>query len=177
MTRRLVAAVAVAVKALIGSASRSRKGSTVVYDNVPGLAGSSDDIDAASPQALGGGSIVIHKATAKASRSDLEMDEEFIPTEYAIYQNYPNPFNPTTQIQFDLPENSRVKIVIYNLLGGVVTTLIDENLPAGRYRKLWNGKDQSGQILPSGIYIYRIDAKSASSDQQLNVVKRMMFVK
>jgi hypothetical protein len=127
---------------------------------------------------LGGGNVSVKSnGTLSKAAGDLEMDEEFIPTEYAMFQNYPNPFNPETQIQFDLPEDSRVKIVIYNILGRVVTTLLDEELPAGRYRKLWNGQDQFGQVLPSGIYFFRINAKAASSERRLNAVKRMLFVK
>jgi hypothetical protein len=129
-------------------------------------------------QTLSGGNLVVHGGSVgKAAGADLESEVDFIPTEYALFQNYPNPFNPATQIQFDLPEDSRVKILIFDILGRVVMTLLNEELPAGRYRKLWNGQDQFGRVLPSGIYFFRIDAKSASSDRRLNVVKRMMFVK
>jgi subtilisin family serine protease len=79
-----------------------------------------------------------------------------VPTQYALFQNYPNPFNPTTEIRFDLPENSPVQLTIYNSLGQKVATLVDEVRVAGSYRALWDGKTAAGVNVASGVYIYQL---------------------
>ncbi|MCU7524059.1 MAG: T9SS type A sorting domain-containing protein [Ignavibacteria bacterium] len=103
-------------------------------------------------------------------------EEEIVPKEYALYQNYPNPFNPSTNIQFDLPEESRVSIVIYNILGREVLRLVDKDFPAGRHQAVWNSQDGRGTFA-SGMYILRISAKSLSSQKSLVSTKKMMLVK
>jgi len=80
------------------------------------------------------------------------------PKEYALLQNYPNPFNPETTIEYQLPKPTQVKIVIHNLLGQSVATLVDEVQRAGIYSVQWNGKDDSGSNVASGIYLYRLEA-------------------
>ena len=89
-----------------------------------------------------------------------------LPTVYELYQNYPNPFNPSTVIKYDLPKPSKVKIVIYNVLGQKVVALIDDFKPAGRYSEVFNTTD-----LSSGIYFYSIEAEG------FRKVKRMVFAK
>jgi hypothetical protein len=76
-----------------------------------------------------------------------------IPIEYSLDQNYPNPFNPNTTIEFDLPRASKATLVIYNILGEKVTTLVSDRLSAGSYSYEW---DASG--LASGVYLYRLQA-------------------
>ena len=80
-----------------------------------------------------------------------------IPDKYAIYQNYPNPFNPSTKIKFDIPKSGIVKLTIYDILGRQVSTLINNELTAGRYEMEWSAGSYS-----SGIYFYRIEAKVSS---------------
>ncbi|MGE5353298.1 MAG: Ig-like domain repeat protein [Acidobacteriota bacterium] len=103
-------------------------------------------------------------------------EEEIVPKEFTLYQNYPNPFNPSTNIQFDLPEESRVSIVIYNILGREVARVVDKDFPAGRHQAVWNSQNGSGTFA-SGIYILRISAKSLSSEKSLISTKKMMLVK
>jgi hypothetical protein len=74
-----------------------------------------------------------------------------IPNDYYLSQNFPNPFNPTTTIQFSVPQGTNVQLVIYNLLGQKIETLVDEFMPAGTFTRQFTAKD-----LPSGIYIYQI---------------------
>lgn len=81
-----------------------------------------------------------------------------IPHSFMLYQNYPNPFNPSTQIQFDLAEHAYTRLVIYNLLGREVRTLIASQLQPGEYRSMWDGCDNSGSLVTSGIYVYRLTA-------------------
>lgn len=83
-----------------------------------------------------------------------EMQE--IPRTVSLEQNYPNPFNPTTTIKFAIPEAAEVNLSIYDIIGQTVKTLIDKNLPAGRHSILWDGKNDTGDLLSSGIYLYRM---------------------
>ena len=74
-----------------------------------------------------------------------------IPKEFKLYQNYPNPFNPVTNIRFDIPSSSHIKLIIYDALGREVTSLAKETLSAGSYETSWDGSS-----FPSGVYYYRI---------------------
>jgi hypothetical protein len=80
-----------------------------------------------------------------------------VPNDFSI-ANYPNPFNPSTRISFHLPENGSVRIVIYDLLGRVITTVLDAAKQKGHYSLDWNAKDEKGNDLPSGIYIAQIQS-------------------
>lgn len=75
-------------------------------------------------------------------------------------QNYPNPFNPITTITYQLPATSDVELIIYNLLGKKIRTLVLERQPAGGYHIQWNGKNEAGWQVPSGVYMYRLKAGS-----------------
>ncbi len=79
-----------------------------------------------------------------------------IPTEFALHQNYPNPFNPTTTIRFNLPIAINIHIVVYDLLGGEVVQLVEQRLELGYHQVEWNGKNETGREIPSGIYIARL---------------------
>jgi len=89
-----------------------------------------------------------------------------IPKEYALMQNFPNPFNPTTNIRFDIPKNGFVKLVVYDLLGKEVATLIDKNLQAARYVV-----DFNAEMLPSGMYFYKIQAGDFVSIKKMTLIK------
>ncbi|HOI29456.1 MAG TPA: FlgD immunoglobulin-like domain containing protein [Melioribacteraceae bacterium] len=86
------------------------------------------------------------------------VTELTIPNQYKLYNNYPNPFNPSTRIVFEIPKNEVVSLRIYDINGQLVRSLADEDLPAGRHERLWDGKDNTGNIAASGIYIYRLSA-------------------
>ncbi len=79
-----------------------------------------------------------------------------IPTNYDLAQNYPNPFNPSTIISYSLPTSSNVRLVIYDLLGREVKTLINNEQNAGNYKVQWNGDNNFGSKVSSGTYIYTI---------------------
>lgn len=82
-----------------------------------------------------------------------------IPSGFSLEQNYPNPFNPSTNIVFNLAKSSDVKLTIYNLLGQRVAVLLDEKAQtAGKYVVDWNGRDAVGNLVSSGVYIYKIEA-------------------
>jgi len=79
-----------------------------------------------------------------------------VPDQFDLSQNYPNPFNPETKIQFQLPKRNHVKLVVYNMMGQQVSMLVDEVKEPGYYTIEWNGKDESGRDVSTGIYIYRL---------------------
>jgi photosystem II stability/assembly factor-like uncharacterized protein len=82
-----------------------------------------------------------------------------LPLEYILSQNYPNPFNPETRIRYELPQSSRVVLKVFNMLGQEVRALANEFRPAGSYEVSWDGRDNAGQRMPSGMYLYRIEAE------------------
>ena len=86
------------------------------------------------------------------------LPEPQVPSSYQLYQNYPNPFNPVTTIRYGLPEAAHVKVIIYNILGREVLTLVDEDKPAGYYSALWDSRSHQGIEVSSGVYFYRIEA-------------------
>ncbi len=94
-----------------------------------------------------------------------------LPTEFALRQNYPNPFNPSTQINFSLPSQASVKIAIYNVAGELVRTLINDDMSAGNYRITWNGMDNNGRTISSGVYIYRMQAGKFVSARKMLLLK------
>lgn len=83
-----------------------------------------------------------------------------IPAKFRLKQNYPNPFNPTSTIAFDLPEENLVELEIYDITGKRVRTLVNSNIEAGSHQIIWDGHDDYGNQVSSGMYFYRIRAGS-----------------
>jgi hypothetical protein len=81
-----------------------------------------------------------------------------MPRDYALQQNHPNPFNPETMIHYQLPQKSAVKIVIYDMLGRSIRTLVDTEQEAGYHQVRWDGRDAQGRRLAGGVYFYRLKA-------------------
>jgi len=98
-------------------------------------------------------------------------DDSSLPTTIALYQNYPNPFNLSTTIHFDVPGTMRVTLKIYNTLGQEVKTLTDDVLHAGRKSLMWNGKDQTGGVVSSGVYLVQLRAGHETITRKMMVVK------
>ncbi|MHB1686679.1 MAG: T9SS type A sorting domain-containing protein [Ignavibacteriaceae bacterium] len=104
------------------------------------------------------------------------------PDKYELYQNYPNPFNPSTIISYQLPEDSKVTIKIYDILGREVATLLNnEEKKAGYYENNFSaggGSSGNANALSSGVYIYRLSAKSNDGkSKEFNSIKKMMVIK
>lgn len=99
------------------------------------------------------------------------------PEEVELVQNYPNPFNPSTEIEFFIPEDSRVKLSVYNMIGQEVDVLVDEILTSGYHGVSWNAVQSDGSGLPSGIYIYRLHTISLGSGEVVTRAGKMQFVK
>ncbi|MCX8056039.1 MAG: T9SS type A sorting domain-containing protein [Ignavibacteria bacterium] len=101
----------------------------------------------------------------------VEITDNNIPTTYDLSQNYPNPFNPTTEIKFNVPKSERVRIAVYNSIGKLVKVLVDDNLAPGSYKVTWNGEDNRGQKVTSGVYLYRMETPSFQATKKMVLLK------
>ncbi|MFH2053237.1 MAG: S8 family serine peptidase [bacterium] len=104
--------------------------------------------------------------TDQASGVDL-----VVPTVYALGQNHPNPFNPRTTIMFDLPDAGMTRLAVYDLRGRLVRTLVSRAMTAGRHQVIWNGDDDHGQTVASGVYYYRITAGTYDAVKSMTLLK------
>ncbi len=127
--------------------------------------GASNSIQIADIQILDAFGIVSYLARFDA------LDLIPVPLVFELKNNYPNPFNPTTTIEYALPHTELVRIDIVNVLGQVVTTLINEETQAGFHKVVWNGRNAFGSPVASGIYIYRIKAGTFTSVKRLTLLK------
>jgi len=100
-----------------------------------------------------------------------------IPSTYELSQNFPNPFNPSTKIQFALPRESVVKLVVYTILGQEVITLIDEVRSAGFFSVDWNGENTRGNRVSSGVYFFRLVAKDLGGQISFSSLKKMVLLR
>ena len=99
------------------------------------------------------------------------LEVQSTPTEFALLQNFPNPFNPETTIGYNLAESADVRLQIYNVVGQVVRTLVAEPQTAGRYQVRWNGMDDRGVPVSSGIYFYQVSAGKFEDVRKLMLLK------
>ncbi len=99
------------------------------------------------------------------------IEEIFPPCSFKLSQNYPNPFNPSTNIDFAIADDGRVSLIVYDLLGRQVKTLLDENLKSGRFTVTWDGKDESSGDVPSGVYFYRITSAGFSESKRMILLR------
>lgn len=112
----------------------------------------------------------IYKFAGDRSTSVAEQPTA-LPQGFHLAQNYPNPFNPATMIQYELPHASQVNLAIYNLLGERVRTLVDAQEPAGMKQVTWDGRDEHGERVSSGVYLYRLEAG------EFKMTKRLLLMK
>jgi lysophospholipase L1-like esterase len=101
----------------------------------------------------------------------VEEEKQVIPNNFALKQNFPNPFNPETLIWYQLPKSSNVSINIYNVQGQLIYNLVDEKQPAGYYQTRWLAIDNSGNKVPSGVYLYQLKTEHYFD------VKKMILLK
>ncbi len=97
--------------------------------------------------------------------------EPVIPAAYSLSQNYPNPFNPSTQISFSVPAPTHVTVEVYNILGKKVATVFDDMAAAGENTVTWNGSDQNGNNVASGVYFYRMQADNFVESRKMVLMK------
>ncbi|OGG55213.1 MAG: hypothetical protein A3F84_08320 [Candidatus Handelsmanbacteria bacterium RIFCSPLOWO2_12_FULL_64_10] len=143
----------------------------VIYDNQMGA-----DDDADATDAIEGGSIVIHnggaaKPVALARVGEAGEDAPAVPEAFGLDPNYPNPFNPATTIRYTLPEAAGVTLVVYNILGQQVRTLVSGSQGPGYHAVVWDGRDEVGRQVASGLYLYRLQAGTFVQ------VRKMLFAK
>lgn len=91
--------------------------------------------------------------------------------DFILQQNYPNPFNPETTIEYQLPRAGQVKVVIYNLAGQQVRTLIDAPHAAGEFQARWDGKDELGNQAASGVYLYQLQAGNFRAKKKMILMR------
>ena len=120
--------------------------------------------------------------TTKITVSKLEQitvgvkpKQDLQPATFALGQNYPNPFNPATRIPYDLPERSTISLKVFNILGQEVRTLASGSLAARHYQSTWDGCNNSGSMVSSGVYFYRIEASSVSGKVFSNLKKMLIL--
>ena len=101
----------------------------------------------------------------------MDVDVDQLPTVYAFHQNYPNPFNPITTLRYDLPEDAMVNIIIYDMLGNVVSNLVNTNQLSGYKSAQWNATNNLGEPVSAGMYIYTIQAG------EFRQVRKMVLLK
>jgi photosystem II stability/assembly factor-like uncharacterized protein len=106
----------------------------------------------------------------------IKHSEAVIPESFVLEQNYPNPFNPETKIGFSIPVVSDVQLIIYNILGQQVSTLIDEQIPSGYHSVTWKAYDSKGTKLTSGIYFYKLKA-SGIDGSEFKSIKKLVLLK
>ena len=105
-------------------------------------------------------------ANSDSAYVDVEFENNNTPSTYSLTQNYPNPFNPTTTISFSLPEQSNVKVVIYDALGNQVDVITDEVKSAGTHSVNWNAVN-----FASGIYFYKLEAGNFVQARKMILMK------
>ena len=108
----------------------------------------------------------------EVSLSSTLISQQVLPLANELRQNFPNPFNPETTISFDLDDHAIVSLHIYDVTGQVVRELISgQNFAAGRYEQLWDGKDNRGLAVGSGLYLYRIQSDKFTAMRKMVLLK------
>ena len=131
--------------------------------NGPAVYGLADGTSEITPGFLRGFINIGHVGT--------DEDVNTRPTDFALSQNYPNPFNPETNIEFSLPTEQNVSVVVFNLLGQHVKTLVDGSFAAGTHSVIWNGTNDAGANVPSGIYFYKMTSATFSQTNKMVMVR------
>lgn len=98
-------------------------------------------------------------------------ESQNILTTFKLIQNYPNPFNPSTTIQYELPNNGKVKVSIFDLKGRLVKTLLEQSQQIGVHKIIWDGKNKSGVKASSGFYIYSVRFENSIFSKKMILLK------
>ena len=128
------------------------------------------DADSDPDLAVGGPrrgvSVLLNFLDAPAASTDIEYEEQLlnVPEAYTLSQNYPNPFNPQTVIHYEIPVRSHVRLSVFNTSGQKVATLVKNSQPPGHHSLVWNGTDDTGRNLASGVYLYRLSVGETQTD-------------
>ncbi|MBF8294942.1 MAG: hypothetical protein HW389_1487 [Bacteroidetes bacterium] len=122
----------------------------------------------------GGGTATLAGAfnVTTSPATGIEGELGVIPDQYVLQEAYPNPFNPSTRVRYGIPENSRVELVVHNMLGNVVAQLVSGERSKGLYELLWHAEN-----LPSGVYLIRFHAESLESGKRFIASRKVVLVK
>jgi hypothetical protein len=104
------------------------------------------------------------------SDNSVALKQEVV-SAFQLYQNYPNPFNPSTKIQFVVATKDNIKLVIYDLLGRQIRTLVDGMVAAGPQSVSWDGRDTQGKTVSSGVYFYSVEHRGQRITKQMVLIK------
>ena len=111
------------------------------------------------------------KAYVSVGTLGTEKTIEILPSSYSLSQNYPNPFNPSTKIQFSLPEAAKVSVIVYDILGREIKTLLNTQYNAGTHVINWNGDDNAGRKVATGVYMYSISTSKFVQTKKMVLLK------
>ena len=103
--------------------------------------------------------------------TSIQPKDQIVPDKFFVSQNYPNPFNPSTTIEIQLAETNNLIVSIFDVTGRLINTLVNNKLEAGLYSIEWNGKDQNGRMLPTGVYIMKVVSGKNNHNQKIAFVK------
>lgn len=101
----------------------------------------------------------------------VQTNQDRLPESFKLFQNYPNPFNPTSAIRYQLKVSSKVELSVYNLLGQQIRELVNSSQPAGSYQVEWDGRDEAGKVVASGVYIYQIKAGKEQQSRRMILLR------
>jgi len=108
---------------------------------------------------------------AEGSVTTVTERENNPPVEFMLGQNYPNPFNPSTTLKYDLPQQAEVRLKIFDVQGRHVRTLVNQPQPAGRYAITWDGRNERGESIASGVYLYQLRAGTFAQTRRMALVR------
>jgi len=111
------------------------------------------------------------KGSPDGGRESLAEISSSTPDQFSLFQNHPNPFNPETDISYNLPKEYHVKLTIFNVMGQKVRTLVDEDQIAGQKTVYWDGKDENGQGVASGIYFYKLSVGAYTETKKMLLLR------
>ncbi|NIW45011.1 MAG: T9SS type A sorting domain-containing protein, partial [Gammaproteobacteria bacterium] len=114
---------------------------------------------------------VVIKSKGGNHKMGTSVSNENLPQSYELYQNHPNPFNPETEIRFYLPEPNHVSIRIYNIRGEEIRSLVDSPYTPGSHKIRWDGKDNNGNPVSSGIYLYQLQTNTFSQVRKMSLLR------
>ena len=115
--------------------------------------------------------IAYDDANAVLASGTRTIDVIAIPDEFALQHNYPNPFNPVTIIEYDIPVNAAVQLLVYDILGRQVKVLVNESIEAGYKSVRWNGRNDQGRNVSAGMYFYSIQAGDFVKTRKMILLK------
>ena len=129
------------------------------------------DIESLEIPSGAGGNLDAFRVLTESQSQTGVGDEGFVPASFALRAPTPNPFHAATRIRFDLPQEAPVTLEVFDISGRLVRTLIRDTVIAGAHEKVWNGLDDTGRSVSSGVYLYRLRAGSFRATQRVVMLR------